>query len=150
MKKYKTTKEHLDTYKASLANWIIHFGLQGWCVYVNHAKINGGDTFANMGTESVHMVATTQFSKIFHGEEPTEERIKNIGLHESLHLLLARLTTIARNRYISHDELYAAEEEVVNKLVNVLKEHPYHDIDSDCENDTENSDTSHESASEGE
>ena len=50
-----------------------------------------------------------------------DEEIERVAKHESLHLLLARLTGIARARFVVKEELEEATEETIRKLEKIIQ-----------------------------
>lgn len=50
----------------------------------------------------------------------TSERVKELAKHEVIHLLVAELSGLSSNRYISESELLRAKEGLVCKLAKLL------------------------------
>ncbi len=79
--------------------------------------------FARCTTNTVGSVARLAISKDFDMEGvhvSLEEKIKNSAKHEVMHLLLGEMSDIASARYRTYDELMAAEERVVGRLVKFI------------------------------
>jgi len=114
----KTTKNHFNLFKKEVKKWVDIFELNDWQVYFKHKASKG--VFGVLRTTLKGKVATFFFTQNWddYACPLTKKNIKKTARHEATHLLLARFSCLASERYISGNELEEAEEEVVNKLVN--------------------------------
>lgn len=49
------------------------------------------------------------------------EGIENIALHEAIHLVIERLSWLARERHVTEEEIYEEEESIVRRLQTVFE-----------------------------
>lgn len=90
------------------------FGLTGWTVYFKYEPLE--TAFACIDPDLSCMVATVRLSSKLPGKDEPHKDIKRSAKHEALHLLLTRLESNGRARYITSEEIYESTEELVNKL----------------------------------
>jgi histidinol phosphatase-like PHP family hydrolase len=115
-----TTKQHFEIFKKEFMYWQETFGLVGWNFDFEHKKSERNKADCAPDLDGRFCVVT--LSKTWEGgiEEVTNERVREVAKHEAVHVLLARLTTYARVRYISKKELDEAEEKLVVILTKLL------------------------------
>ncbi len=92
------------------------FGLMGYEIYFKHEPLEG--VCASI-TDGRSMSATVRLNS-----NPSDEERKGLhrtAKHEAIHLLLLRLCDNARYRYSTSEEIQEATEELVNKLVTLIK-----------------------------
>uniref|UniRef100_A0A6M3L0R3 SprT-like domain-containing protein n=1 Tax=viral metagenome TaxID=1070528 RepID=A0A6M3L0R3_9ZZZZ len=94
------------------------FGLNGWQVYFKHEPLNG--SFARVNCDKEAMVATVRLNSKLLKKHQEFNDVEKHAKHEAIHLLLARFSCEACYRYADKDELNTAEEELVNKLANLI------------------------------
>lgn len=93
------------------------FGLTGYRVYYKHEP---DERFACIERNYLHAVATvTLNSEVPEKDKPFQD-IKLSAKHEAIHLMLAEYDYMAKNRFASEDDLYAAEEKLVHKLEGLI------------------------------
>ena len=117
----KVNQKQFELFKSECKKWIDIFELNNWEVAFKHNKSK--NALAYCLTDVSCYKATIHLCKEWKKDEPiefTNESIKKIALHEVLHLLLARLSDYGNSRFLSCAELGEAEEELVNKLINVF------------------------------
>jgi len=122
----KTTQKHFEIFKKEVRKWVDIFQLNGWQIYFKH-KTNKTD-FGGLATILKNKVATFFFTQSFDDAvcSFTEEAIKKTARHEVIHLLLARLSCLVSERFVSENEVEEAEEEIVNILVNYINKKIVH------------------------
>ena len=109
----KTTKEDFRLFKKAFREYQVLFGLTGWHITFEHVDIQ--DVFANITHDLSSYQATVRLSKL--------EKSGNVrwdAKHECIHLVLARIDCEARTRFTNVDTLIEANEETVNRLMEVI------------------------------
>ena len=119
--KNETTPQDFALFKNEILKWIKVLGLNNWEIYFSHSNIEHGDVLATTSWSLTNRSVTFTLSKDWadHARHDQEE-IKMTALHEVLHLLLARLTTLARHRFIREEEILDSIHEVVSILGELL------------------------------
>jgi len=116
----KTTKKHFDLFKNECLYWIDKLELNNWDVVIEHNSLEKGN--ANCWSRVEGYVASITLNIEWEGIKPLNtETIKRTAKHETIHLLLARLSNYAKSRDYTTDDCYEAEEELVWKLVKIIK-----------------------------
>jgi len=95
------------------------FGLMGYEVYFKYESVDG--KFAGITINQGDMVATVRLNSELPDKDKPFKDIKRTAKHEALHLLVGRLEQNGRYRHSSENEIYEATEELVNKLVELIK-----------------------------
>lgn len=94
-----------------------YHALHGWDLLVELA--NSDTAYASMSytweARKVVIRLSTEWPL-----RPTDDRIKQSARHEVIHLLLARYTYLAEDRYATKKALYAEEEDLVARLLELL------------------------------
>ncbi len=116
----KVKQEDFELFKKHFTEYQKMFGLTGYETYIKFERLGG--CFANVVVRQDSMVATVCLNKECDvGSLPFLD-VRKSAKHEALHLLLGRFAHLARSRYASKEEIYVAEEEIVNKLEKLVKE----------------------------
>lgn len=118
---YKTTTKDFILFKKEAAKWLKQLGLEHWNVKyqwenLDEYNLDGGMT---MDSNSVGYATLSLDTEIDDCHTPFD--IKTTAKHEVMHLLVRRLSEAAYYRYSSKDEIYNAEEELVNRLAHIIK-----------------------------
>lgn len=111
------TKE-FDDFKRYFKEYQYRFGLTGYKVYFKYEPLEG--SFSDMAIAPNIMVATATLNSELPDKEKPFRDIKRDAKHETIHLLLGRLSHLAESRYTTGEELYEAMEEVVYKLEELI------------------------------
>ncbi len=90
------------------------WGLGGWEIMFDHYKSNKAYAYVNTDNKNHKAMIT------FTGTKDDWTDMKKTAKHEMLHIVLARLTGLAEERYTRLDEIIEAEEEVVQILLKLL------------------------------
>ena len=117
----KTTAKDFKIYKKAIRLWIDKFGLSDWRVEVLHKKdIN--DSRGSVTYNSGERCCTIFLAPTWENDiEPTKEILECTALEEVLHVLFARLTTLAVDRYLQHEnDINEEEHSVIHKIERVL------------------------------
>jgi hypothetical protein len=96
------------------------FGLTGYQVYFKECD-DESNAFADISARYEDGIATIRL----YSEKDTQgfsKTVKEHAKHEVLHLLVNHLSTLADKRFATADEIYAAEEELVNRLSCVVRD----------------------------
>lgn len=108
-----TTTRDFEIFKKTFRKYQVLFGLTGWRVYFEHEDI--GESYANITYDLPNYAATVRMSK-----ENRSGNVKQDAKHECVHLVLARLDAEAQTRHTSSDSIREANEETVNRLMEVI------------------------------
>jgi hypothetical protein len=113
----KITNKDFMLFQAEVKRLMRVYGLSGWQVYFKQDDIL---SYGEVKTSALDRVVTFTFPKtIERGAESDYNPLKT-AKHEVCHLLLAPLSDLAYTRFTSENEIYAAEEDIVNKLASIL------------------------------
>ena len=113
----KRTKTDFADFKRYFKEYQRKFGLAGYRVYFKHKRLD--DCYANIFVRQDDMMATVTLNSKLNGKD--SRNLKSHAKHEASHLLIARLGDMSRYRYVTKEQLDEAEEELVNKLVGLIK-----------------------------
>jgi len=89
------------------------WGLSSWKLYFRDMELK--DCFASINTSIDGYVANVMYDSSQEMSNPKEN-----AKHEMIHLVLSRMSSLARSRDMREEELYSAEEEVVRILEKLL------------------------------
>lgn len=112
----KTTKAEFRRFQESFKEWQALLGCPEYEVEMELADIPG--SYAELDTNPEGCHASLKFC-IKHDGDPEPEAT---GLHEALHLRLARLVSMAKRRWVSEEDIDREEEGVVRVLEKLLRE----------------------------
>ena len=113
----KLTEKHFKIFQQECEKWIEKFKLDNWEVHFRWQ--DDREARASCTTELSNYIATLFLSKEWN-YQPQLPEIEMVAKHEVIHLLLGRLSTNARMRYVGGDDLEESEEELVRKLEKLL------------------------------
>ena len=109
MAKTKITKRQFQIFAKDIKYWLKVLDLAGWEVYYLYTEIESPD-LATVSWALPARTATFALSTEWKGHAKTDDdEIRDISKHEALHLLLARITTLAESRYVTATDI---EEEI--------------------------------------
>ena len=94
------------------------FGLQGYRVYFEHEPF--GDDFAGISVDMDNMTATVRLNSRLPKRQASAKDVRRLAKHEALHLLLARLRSLALERFVTASEVQESSEEVVHRLEELI------------------------------
>ncbi len=115
----KTTKQHFELFKSECRKWEKRFGLDGWSILYQHEKLDDNSlakTSINVDGRVVNII----LNKDWQDEPLNLQAIKDAAKHETIHVLLGRLSGNAAYRFTSKIELLESEEELVYKLEKII------------------------------
>jgi hypothetical protein len=110
--------EDFQLFQSEFKKWQQKFGLTGYKVYFKYEPIDDG--FASLSVDSNSMVVSATLNSELPQELEQYKRIEQSAKHEAIHLLTNRLESLANTRFINHDEIYMASEELVFKLEDLI------------------------------
>jgi len=117
--KKKTTVKEFKFFQQCCHNIITKLGLTEWSIYYDMITLK--DCYASCDIDADNLNVTINLSKYHHGEEDDSKIfLKKTAIHEVIHILLAKLTKLAGNRYITEKELLSEEESIVNILEKII------------------------------
>jgi hypothetical protein len=119
----KTTKEDFDVFKTECHRLMDAWELNNYDVRFEHKDLHNAnaDIYCNSAhNNAVICLSTTLDYDKFEMDITKEEFIKKYAKHETIHLLLSRLTFCGEARWCTDSEFTAAEEELVRKLINII------------------------------
>ncbi len=121
----KTTGKHFNIFRDECERLAKEWQLNNWCIAYEHKKLETNE--AQMVRDADDYTATFAFStEISYGDFKINislnDYIKELARHEVIHLLLARLGFIGGARWATVKEYVAAEEELVIKLLKIIKD----------------------------
>jgi hypothetical protein len=118
----KTSKADFKYFKARCEYWIDYLGINDWNVnYAHTEKIDARAVFDPMNAGSVGRECYLALAIEWVKDLPiNKESLNQTALHEVVHLLLGEFSCIAESRFITKDELHAAEHALVNRIIKVL------------------------------
>lgn len=119
----KTNKKDFEVFRKECRRLIDKWELNGWSVRFEHKKI--GDREAAMHRDGSSHNATIALNTelewgTFKEEKRKVEYLKELAKHETLHLLLGRLSYCGECRWVTDNEYDEAEEELVRKLIKII------------------------------
>ncbi len=103
-KVYKTTKRHFKLFCDEARKFIDIFGLAGWEVYFEHKKYIS-DALALCVTDQQGRTCTIALSTEWVELKPTDLEVRKAAFHEVCELLLSRLNTFAKDRFVRESQI---------------------------------------------
>ena len=118
-----TTKAQFKLFKKECQKWIDRFELNNWsCVYEFKKLINNdAQSLVSGDVYNATIALDKDIETDFDRNMTDNEYIKEIAKHEIIHLLLGRFGYNAHERFITKSEIIEAEEELVRKLLKIIK-----------------------------
>jgi hypothetical protein len=108
---FKTNEKQFKIYKKEVKKWIKIFGLYGWTIKYIHDQPILGDGLAgvlpDLDARTVVFILNEDWVI-----PPKKKDIKLVAFHEVMELLLFRLNTLAKARYMQSE--YDIDEEIHN------------------------------------
>ena len=115
----RTTPKHFAQFKRSVNKWLANFGLVSWEVVCLHKELQE-PRLAECGTDPVGNFADLTLGTAWGNLPCTSASLDQTACHEVLHILLAKLTTIAGERWVTERELENGEHAVIRALLQFL------------------------------
>lgn len=115
----KATQKHLDLFKQEILKWLDAFKISGWEFYFEFDEKDLENT-AGSKWNLEGRTLTFELSRNQKKRNLTNEAIKISALHEVLHVIFARLMSLAGRRYTTETEIRESAEEIVHTLLNYI------------------------------
>lgn len=113
----KVPKSDFKVFQEEFKKWQDRFGCNHWYTYFEFKPLEDAQASLRKNEESAVCCATLSSELKHDTSDP-----KGNALHESLHLLLAKLTWMAKCRFIHEEEIDAEDERVVRILERWIKQ----------------------------
>lgn len=116
----KTTKKEFEEYKKWINYYVKEFGLIDYVLYFDHADIGNSNARVSIGITQ----RTATFilnTKIDPRDKEDGKDMRYYARHEVCHLLIADVSNLVGS-FASEDEAKRADEALVVKLTNLLKD----------------------------
>lgn len=117
----KTTRPQFVLFEKECKYWEKIFELNGWEIDYNWVANPSGSvawTKRHLKSRTIDVCLNIEWPNY---NSITKEEIKLTAKHEMIHCLLAGLSENAYSRFISQHHLYESEEELVHKLIKIIK-----------------------------
>ena len=111
----KTTKKEFEEFKRGFNETVEILGLKGYQIYFFHEDLKK-ESFADITIDQEGMIASARFNLVDRGRIHVEHTPYGSGVHEALHLLMARLYDLTTSRYVNREEIIEAEHDIVRRL----------------------------------
>jgi hypothetical protein len=115
-KVYKTSKRHFKLFRDEVLMFIDIFGLMGWEVYFEHKKYLS-NVQAVCITNQQGRTCTIALSTEWIALKPTDLEVRRAAFHEVCELLLSRLNTFAKYRFVRESQI----DEECHNLIRILE-----------------------------
>ncbi len=117
--KTKPVKD-FEQFKKWFTEYQNRFGLTGYQVYFKYEPLQ--DAFAEIEVHQEGMVATVSLNSKLPDQDKPFQNVKASAQHEAIHLITARMRDLAKRRYVSPDEIYEADEELVRRIAKLISD----------------------------
>ena len=115
----RTSPKHFAQFKRSVNKWLAIFGLVSWEVVCLHKELQE-PRLAECGVDPSSNLADVTLGTDWGDLPRTAKCMDQTACHEVLHILLAKLTTIAGERWVTERELENEEHAVIRALLQFL------------------------------
>ena len=117
----KTTKKDFELFCSECDKWVQHFRLADYYIYYTHEDCESLDFpkaywMGDIENRSVTIGLAIDFKDV----KPTKNLIKKMAFHEVFHIILGRLDTLARSRYLMERELDEEREAIIRRMENTF------------------------------
>jgi hypothetical protein len=106
-----------EEFQSEFLKWQERFGLMGYITYFKHEPL---ESFADISVDTAAMRATVRLNSRLSKTDKPHQDARYSAKHEALHLLVVKLEHLARQRYVSENEIYRETEELVNRLSRLI------------------------------
>ncbi|UCD87146.1 MAG: hypothetical protein JSV01_05120, partial [Desulfobacterales bacterium] len=118
-KVYKTSKRHFTLFCNEVRKFIDIFGLAGWEVYFEHKQYLSTEQAVCI-TDQQGRTCTIALSTQWIGLKPTDSEVRKAAFHEVCELLLSRLNTFAKDRFVRESQIDEESHNIIRILERVL------------------------------
>jgi len=123
-KTYKTSKRHFKLFCDEARKFMDIFGLMGWEVYFEHKQYLSNEQ-ALCITDQQGRTCTMALSTHWVALKPTDLEVRKAAFHEVCELLLSRLNTFSKQRFVEESQIDEESRNIIRILERVLWE-KYH------------------------
>jgi len=115
----KTTKAHFEYFKSEVLRWVEKLGVTDYRIDFIHADI---DEYASFFVAARKKVSSVMFCTDWFVEERplNKANIADTAKHEAVHVVLADLSWLARDRFTTEGEVLAATEAAARRIQRLL------------------------------
>ncbi|MCK5612487.1 hypothetical protein KAR91_62015 [Candidatus Pacearchaeota archaeon] len=116
-----TTKAHFEYFQNRIRYWYKQFKLSGWRLDFDHYDI--GDNYARVRANTVGRVVSFELALEWSRPDiypPNQANLDECARHEVIHLILGPVNNLMYARFVTRDEIGAAEETLVRHLEELL------------------------------
>jgi hypothetical protein len=117
--RHATSHRHLSLFRRTVEQALIDLGVNDWQVYVEHAKL-APNVRADCLPRLTKRSATIRLATTFDGPV-SESDLMDCARHEALHVALAAVCGLGGSRFVTEDELEAAEEYTVQRFLRCVR-----------------------------
>ncbi len=114
----KTTEENFNFFKKCCQKWINQFELNSWDIDYSHNPDK--NSISSLRANISSYIARINLSTTWDTTPLDRAHLDMLAKHEVIHLLISRSMSCGKARYLTSDEIEEAEEELTNKLVNII------------------------------
>ena len=118
-KVYKTSKRHFKLFCDEINKFVDIFGLVGWEVYFEHKQYLS-NVQAVCITDQQGRTCTIALSTEWIALKPTDLEVRRAAFHEVCELLLSRLNTFAKYRFVKESQIDEESHNLIRILERVL------------------------------
>ena len=116
---YKTSKRHFKLFCDEVKKFIDIFGLVGWEVYFEHEQYLS-NAQAVCITDQQGRTCTMALATEWVALKPTDLEVRRAAFHEVCELLLSRLNTFAKHRFVRESQIDEESHNLIRILERVL------------------------------
>ena len=118
----KLTNKHFAIFKAECRKWVKEFELSNWSVIYEFKKLDDMDAcLARAENYNATISLDIEIDTNFDYDMTLDDYIKQCAKHEVLHLLLGRVSLIAKSNGYTNKDFAEEEESLVRKLIKIVK-----------------------------
>ena len=112
--------KNFNLFKKRCQYWIKKLGMNNYGIDIRPDDKPTKTSKACIIVDDEAFLASILFA-IDNNKKASVADIEDSAKHEVIHLLLGRMSKLGTKRFCSNDEIYAAEEEVVQRLLKIIK-----------------------------
>ena len=105
-----------ERFQKEFKKWQQKFGLTGYRVYFEYVPLEGD--YADTYFQPSNLVVNVRLNSVARSRH--KEDVNRLAKHEAIHLLLAKIETLAKERYTSPNDISEATEELTIRLEGLI------------------------------
>ena len=114
---YQTSDADFRYFQKRFQYWVDFYGLKEWKIYFNHEDVEAA--YAYIYIKALGRCCTVYLS-VDWTQKPSKEKLNESAFHEATHLLLGKIDTLSRDRYITEDQINNEIHGIVRVLEKVI------------------------------